>query len=156
MTYRLSPAQVRRQWLFSTLFLAGGGYILYLGSRTPLTARTSIGMALALLLVVGGIAQVGAVFTSVSFDEREIWWTGPFGLRKRFAWADVTNVAVVKKSDRANSGDIVRVTHRLRGDLTLPVLFGLPGAWRDPAFEAKAAHLVATWRAATATPEPVA
>ncbi|MBV6702203.1 hypothetical protein KV557_34725 [Kitasatospora aureofaciens] len=151
MTHRLPPAQLRRQWIFSTLFLAGAGYLLYLVLRGPMTDRTTLVAGLCIpMLTIGGIAQLNAVFTSVSFDQRELWWTGLLGFRKRFAWADVTNVEVVKKSDRANAPEIVRVTHRVRGAYDLPVLFGLPGSWRDPAFEAKAAHLIATWRAASA------
>ncbi|WP_153461101.1 hypothetical protein [Streptomyces kaniharaensis] len=47
----------------------------------------------------------------------------------------------------------MRVTHRVRGAYDLGVLVGLPGSWRDPDFETKAAHLAATWRAATAVTE---
>ncbi|MFD7900996.1 hypothetical protein ACFV4G_02010 [Kitasatospora sp. NPDC059747] len=149
VTYRLPPAQLRRQWIFSTLFLAGGAYLVYRGSLFPLSARTAVGMAFGVLLITGGLLQVNGVFTSVSFDEREIRWTGVLGSRKRFAWADVTSVEVVKNRNRPDSGDVVRVTHRDRGDFKLPAVIGMPGAWRDPAFEAKAAHLIATWREAT-------
>ncbi|MFD9688941.1 hypothetical protein ACFWXO_24675 [Kitasatospora sp. NPDC059088] len=42
------------------------------------------------------------------------------------------------------------------GDFKLPAAIGMPGAWRDPDFETKAAATIATWRAATAkaTAEP--
>lgn len=146
---------MRRQWIFSALFLAGGAYLVYRGSLYPMTARTAVVMAFGALLVIGGLLQVNGVFTSVSFDEREIWWTGALGSRKRFAWADIANVEVVKNRNRADSGDVVRVTHRDCGDFKLPTVIGMPGAWRDPDFEAKAAHLIAAWRAAAAA-EPAA
>ncbi|MQS16396.1 hypothetical protein F7Q99_30395 [Streptomyces kaniharaensis] len=57
---------------------------------------------------------------------------------------------------RPDSGDVVRVTHREHGDFKLPAVIGMPGAWRDPDFETKAADVIATWRAATATSEPAA
>ncbi|WP_188308657.1 hypothetical protein [Streptomyces sp. CBMA123] len=46
----------------------------------------------------------------------------------------------MKKNERANAPDIVRITHRGHGVCSPPVLIGLPGSWRDPDFEAKAAR----------------
>ncbi|MFJ4184937.1 DUF308 domain-containing protein [Kitasatospora sp. NPDC089509] len=156
VTYRLHPAQIRRQWIFSALFLAGGAYLLYRSSLVPMSARTALAVAFGLLLIISGVLQVRGAFSSVSLDEREIWWTGSLGSRKRFAWADITNVAVGKNRDRPDSGDVVRVTHREHGDFKLPAVIGMPGAWRDPDFETKAAGIIAAWRAATATSEPAA
>ncbi|MET8629506.1 DUF308 domain-containing protein [Kitasatospora sp. NPDC004669] len=156
VTYRLHPAQIRRQWIFSTLYLAGGAYLLYRGSLFPMNVRTAAVMAFGVLLIIGGLLQVRGAFSSVSFDEREIWWTGALGSRKRFAWADITNVEVGKNRNRPDSGDVVRATHREHGDFKLPAVIGMPGAWRDPDFETKAADVIATWRAATATSEPAA
>ncbi|MEV7020828.1 hypothetical protein [Kitasatospora sp. NPDC093558] len=156
MTYRLQQAQIRRQWIFSALFIAQGAWLLYRGSLSPMDGRTVAGMAVGVFLVVGGLFQVRGAFSSVSFDEREIWWTGLLGSRKRFAWADITNVEVGKNSGRANAGDVVRVTHRELGDFKLPAVIGMPNTWRDPDFETKAADIIATWRAATVTSEPVA
>ncbi|MFE3499026.1 hypothetical protein [Kitasatospora sp. NPDC059160] len=151
MTYRLHPAQIRRQWIFSTLFLAGGAYLLHRASSVPADLRTVIVVAFGALLIIGGFLQVRGAFISVNFDDREIWWTGALGSRKRFAWADITSVEVGKNRDRPDSGDVVRVTHREHGDFKLPAVIGMPGAWRDPDFETKAADVIATWRAATAT-----
>lgn len=157
VTYRLQPAQVRRQWIFSVLFLAQGAWLVYRGSLVPVDARTAVGLALGVLLIVFGLFWARGALSSVSFDGREIWWTGVLGSRKRFAWADVTNVEVGKNRDRADSGDVVRITHRDLGDFKLPAVIGMPRAWRDPGFEAKAAHIIATWRdAVTATSEPTA
>ncbi|MFB7619348.1 DUF308 domain-containing protein [Kitasatospora sp. NPDC056181] len=154
VTHRLHPAQIRRQWIFSTLYLAGGAYLLYRGSLFPMNVRTAAVMAFGVLLIIGGLLQVRGAFSSVSFDEREIWWTGALGSRKRFAWADITNVEVGKNRSRPDSGDVVRVTHWEHGDFKLPAVIGMPGAWRDPDFETKAADVIAAWRAATATSEP--
>ncbi|MEU9045242.1 MULTISPECIES: hypothetical protein [unclassified Kitasatospora] len=150
-THRLTPAQQRRQWISGPLFLAGSAYFLYLALSRPLNERTALVAILFVpVMAVIGTAHLRAVFTSVSFDENELWWTPPWGRRKRFAWADITNVEVMKKNGRANAPDIVRITHRVSGIDILPVLIGLPGIWRDPDFEAKAAGLVSTWRTATA------
>ncbi|MEU4116450.1 DUF308 domain-containing protein [Kitasatospora sp. NPDC028055] len=154
MTHRLHPAQVRRQWIFSTLFLAGGAYLLHRGSSVPTEGRAVVVMAFGALLITGGLLQVRGAFSSVSFDGHEIWWTGALGSRKRFAWADITNVEVGKNRNRPDSGDVVRVIHREYGDFKLPAVIGMPGAWRDPDFETKAAVIIAAWRAATATAEP--
>ncbi|MER7848482.1 hypothetical protein ABTZ03_31610 [Kitasatospora sp. NPDC096077] len=156
VTYRLHPAQIRRQWIFSALFLAGGAYLLYRGSLVAMSARTAAAMAFGALLIIGGVLQVRGVFSSVSVDEREIRWTGVLGSGTRFAWADITNVEVGKNRDRPDSADVVRLTHREHGDVTLPLVIGMPGAWRDPDFETKAAGIIAAWRAARTTSEPTA
>ncbi|MGA5821531.1 hypothetical protein ACPC54_27130 [Kitasatospora sp. NPDC094028] len=149
-THRLTPAQQRRQWISGPLFLAGSAYFLYLALSRPPTERTAVVAVFVSLAAVTGVAQLRALRTSVSFDERELWWTPLWGSRKRVAWSDVTNVEVVRKNGRANAPEIVRIAHRDRGTLDLPVLVGLPGSWRDPGFEAKTAGLVAAWRAAAA------
>lgn len=133
------------------LFLAGSAYFLYLTVSRPLNERTAlVGTLFVPLLAVIGTAHLLALLTSVNFDEHELRWTTLLGRRKRFAWADITHVEVVKKNERANAPEIVRITHRVRGMYDLPVLIGLPGSWRDPDFEAKTAGLVTTWRAAAA------
>ncbi|GGU92534.1 hypothetical protein GCM10010502_52510 [Kitasatospora aureofaciens] len=96
-----------------------------------------------------GTAHLRALLTSVSSDEHELWWSPLWGRRKRFAWVDITNVEVVKKNERANAPDIVRITRRVHGVCVLPVLIGLPGSRRDPDVEAKAADLATAWRTAT-------
>ncbi|MER7756374.1 hypothetical protein [Kitasatospora sp. NPDC097643] len=150
-THRLTPAQKRRQWISGPLFLAGSAYFLYVILSRPMNERTAlVGILVVPAMAVIGTAHLLALLTSVTFDEHELRWTALWGRRKRFAWSDITNVEVVKKNERANSPEVVRITHRVRGMYDLPVLIGLPGSWRDPGFEAKAADLVTTWRAATA------
>ncbi|GHF82241.1 hypothetical protein GCM10018790_69970 [Kitasatospora xanthocidica] len=156
-THRLTTAQQRRQWISGPLFLAGSAYLLHLVLSRPLNERTAlVGILFVPLLAVIGTAHLLALRTSVSFDGHELWWTPLWGGRKRVAWTDVTNAEVVKKNERANAPDVVRITHRVHGVRTLPVLIGLPGTWRDPDFEAKAAGLVTAWHTATAAATPAA
>ncbi|MDH6112309.1 hypothetical protein P3T36_003721 [Kitasatospora sp. MAP12-15] len=61
------------------------------------------------------------------------------------AWREV-----VRKSERPNAPDRVRIEHRVRGSFDLPVLLGLQGSQRDLDFETKTAHLVSAWRSAVA------
>ncbi|GAA1218381.1 hypothetical protein GCM10009665_05350 [Kitasatospora nipponensis] len=150
MTHRLTPAQQRRQWIGGPLFLAGSAYLLHLALSRPLTERIAPAILFAPVLAVIGTFHLLVLLTSVSFDEHELWWTALWGRRNRFAWADITNVEVVRKNERASAPEIVRITHRFHGTYDLPVLVGLQGSWRDPDFEAKTAHLVTTWRTATA------
>ncbi|MFJ3791253.1 hypothetical protein [Kitasatospora sp. NPDC090091] len=150
-TYRLGPQQKRRQWISGALFLAGSAYLLHPVLSEPANERAVlVGGLFGPLMAVIGTAHLLALRTSVSFDECELRWSAVWSRRKRFAWSDITKVEVVKKSERANAPEIVQVTHRARGVYDLPVLMGLQGSWRDPAFEARTAELVAAWRAAAA------
>lgn len=153
-TYRLSTVQTRRQWISAALFLATAVYMLFAVVRAidqgPFPARAALAVVWIPLALLICVRQLTAIFSSVSFDGDTLRWTSSPWARRSFTWSDVTSVEVVKKNSRSNSPDVVRVEHRVRGSFDLPVLVGLQGSWRDPDFEARAAHLVSTWRSAVA------
>ncbi|MER7674815.1 hypothetical protein ABTY61_41025 [Kitasatospora sp. NPDC096128] len=150
--HRLWPAQQRRQWLFGALFLAFAAYIAFrtLTASGPVSPRTAVGGPFMVLLgLFFASALIAGNFAWVSFDETSLSWRRPLWFGQSFDWADITAVEVVKKNERHNAPDLVRVEHRTKGFFYLPVLVGLRGSWRDPDLEAKTARLIATWRAAT-------